>query len=78
MTQRHERYLKQRPGKIALKRLKRRRAVAARTHQRKVDVRKMRDILSHYLATRPASQPIRVGSKKWHDPITKFFRKPTV
>ena len=75
---RHERYLKERPRRIALKRLKRRRAGKRHTDRKRLQVGYFRRVLQDYLARQPKQEPVRAGKKAWHDPLTRHFRKPTV
>lgn len=78
MTKR-ERYLLNYPKRIALKRLKRRRKSHVHVDRKRVQMRQMRKVLSEFLRNRPQQSPIRAGQqKKWHDPLTKWFRKPMV
>ncbi len=75
---RHARYLQQRPARVALKRLKRRRLIKNRKQETRMSVRHMRDVLRDYVASHPTKAPVRVGKKSFGDRIKGMFRKPTV
>lgn len=82
MTRRHARYLREYPERIARKRLKRRRAnrdwrIAKLIKDKKIRTH-LQNVLRDYVASRPSPEPIRAGEKKWHEPVTKFFRKPMI
>ncbi len=78
MTQKHERYLRERPQKIALKRLKRRRMLKVRNAESRMSLHHMRDVLADYIRSHPAPQPVRAGSPGVVTKIKNLFRKPQV